>query len=35
MPPKDEIAAPAGAEHGTLYIAIEISVKSWVIGIKC
>ena len=34
MPPKDEIAAPAGAEHGTLYIAIEISVKSWVIGIK-
>ena len=34
MPPKDEIAAPAGAEHGTLYIVIEISVKSWVIGIK-
>ncbi len=27
-------AAPAGAETTTLYVAIEISRKSWVVGIK-
>ena len=34
MPPRDETVAPAGAEHSTLYVAIEISRKSWVVGIK-
>ena len=34
MPPGNETAAPAGAEHSTLYIAIEISRQSWVVGIK-
>ena len=34
MPPGNETAAPAGAEHSTLYIAIEISRTSWVVGIK-
>ena len=34
MPPRNEIAAPAGVEHTTLYVAIEISRKSWVVGIK-
>ena len=34
MPPSGDIVAPAGAEHNTLYVAIEISRKSWVIGIK-
>lgn len=34
MPPRNETAAPAGAEHSTLYVAIEISRKSWVVGIK-
>ena len=34
MSPKNEIAAPADAEHGTLYVAIEISGKSWVVGVK-
>ena len=34
MPPGNETAAPAGAEHSTLYVAIEISRKSWVVGIK-
>ena len=29
----NEIAASASAEHGTPYIAIEISGKSWVVGI--
>ncbi len=31
---RKETAAPAGAEYGTLYVAIEISGKSWVVGIK-
>ena len=26
--------APAGGEHSTLYVAIEVSRKSWVVGIK-
>jgi len=30
MPSRKQTAAPAGAEHGTLYVAIEISGKSWV-----
>ncbi len=34
MPPRNNTAAPAGAEHITLYLAIEISRKSWVVGIK-
>ena len=34
MSPVNEIAAPAEAEHNTLYVAIEISRKSWVVGIK-
>lgn len=35
MPLGNETAAPAGVEHSTLYVAIEISAKSWVVGIKC
>ena len=34
MPSRKQTAAPAGAEHSTLYVAIEISGKSWVVGIK-
>ena len=34
MAQRNETAAPAGAEHGTLYVAIEVSRKSWVVGIK-
>ncbi len=34
MPPRNETAAPAGAENSTLYVAIEISRTSWVVGIK-
>ena len=30
----NETAAPANAEHSTLYVAIEISQKSWVVGMK-
>ena len=32
--PSSDIVAPVGAEHNTLYVAIEISRKSWVVGIK-
>ena len=31
---KNEIAASASAEHGRLYVGIEISGMSWVVGIK-
>ena len=34
MPATNEAVAPAGAERSTLYVAIEISAKSWVVGIK-
>ena len=34
MPSRNEITAPAEAEHNTLYVAIEISGKSWVVGVK-
>ena len=34
MSPRTETAAPAAAEHSTLYVAIEISRRSWVVGIK-
>ena len=34
MPSRSETVAPAGAERSTLYVAVEISRKSWVIGIK-
>ena len=34
MPLRNETAAPASAEHSTLYVAIEISRQSWVAGIK-
>ena len=30
----NETAAPAEAEHDTLYVAIEVSRKSWVVGVK-
>ena len=34
MPPRNETAAPAAVEHSTLYVAVEMSRKSWVVGIK-
>ena len=34
MSPTNETAAPVNAEHSTLYVAIEISGKSWVVGVK-
>ena len=34
MPSRTEIAAPTEAEHNTLYVAVEISGKSWVVGVK-
>ena len=34
MPATNEAVAPAGAERSTLYVAVEISAKSWVVGIK-
>ena len=34
MPARNETAAPAGAENSTLYVAIEFSRTSWVVGIK-
>ena len=34
MPSRKQTTAPAGAEGGTLYVAIEISGKSWTVGIK-
>ena len=27
-------AAPAAAEHNTIYVSVEVSRKSWVIGLK-
>ena len=34
MPPRNETAAPAALEHSTLYVAVEVSRSSWVVGIK-
>ena len=34
MSAENETAAPTSAEHSTLYVAIEISGKSWVVGVK-
>lgn len=34
MPPRSETVAPTDAEHNTLYVAIEISRKSWVVAVK-
>ena len=34
MSPTNETAAPASAEDSTLYVAIEISGTSWVVGVK-
>ena len=34
MPPTNETAAPVNAEDSTLYVAIEISGMSWVVGVK-
>ena len=34
MPSENEIAAPIAAEHITLYVAVEISRKGWVVGLK-
>lgn len=34
MPSENETVAPAGTEHSTLYVAVEVSRKSWVVGLK-
>ncbi len=34
MPPTNETAAPVSAEDITLYVAMEISRKTWVLGVK-
>ena len=34
MQSNDEIAAPVSLEEVTIYVAIELSGKSWVIGVK-
>ena len=34
MPPRNETATPDSAEHSTLHLAIEISRKSSLVGIK-
>ena len=34
MPSRNETAVPADAAHNTLYVSIEVSRKSWVVGIK-
>lgn len=34
MSQRHDPAAPTGAEASTLYVAIEISRKSWVAGLK-
>ena len=34
MPPRNETAAAGDAERNTLYLAIEIRRKSWVVGVK-
>ena len=34
MQSHDEIAVPVSLEEFTIYVAIELSGKSWVIGVK-
>ena len=34
MPSHDDIATPVILEDTTLYVAIELSGKSWVVGVK-
>ena len=34
MPSHDDIATPVNLEDATLYVAIELSGKSWVVGVK-
>lgn len=34
MPSGNETVAPVGAEHSTLYVAVEISRKGWLVGLK-
>ena len=34
MATENETAAPVGVEHRTLYVAVEISRKSWVVALK-
>ena len=34
MSPTNDTTAPVSAEHTTLYVAIEVSQKSWVVGVK-
>ena len=34
MPSENEIVAPVVAEHSTLYVAVEISRKDWVVDLK-
>lgn len=32
--PSENAVAPAGTEHSTLYAAVEVSRKGWVVGLK-
>ena len=34
MPSHDDIATPVSLEDATLCVAIELSGKSWVVGVK-
>ena len=34
MPSENEAIAPAGTEQSTLYVAVEVSRKVWVVGLK-
>ena len=34
MPSENETVALAGTEHSTLYVAVEVSRKGWVVGLK-
>jgi len=34
MPSENATVAPVGAEHNTLYVAVEISRKGWLVGLK-
>ena len=34
MPSHDEVATPVSLEDTTLHVAIELSGKSWVVGVK-
>ena len=34
MPSENDTLAPTGTEHSTLYVAVEVSRKGWVVGLK-